>query len=282
MNLPPNQISTLDTPEILSVLFHPVIHPQSPLPENCTDYAVQVSGPDATLGCRLHSCGDGAAPLILYFHGNGETVSDYDEIGGFYARSGLNIFVTSYRGYGWSSGSPAVTSILDDCLALLKFSTTVLRDLNFTGPIFVMGRSLGSASAIECAYKKPDDITGLIIESGFADTLSLLSRMGLEGSALGLNEEDGFDNVRKISTISAPTLILHGSRDHLIPIQEAEKLQAESRAKTKQFFMIPGADHNSLIMTGGTHYFSTIKTFTDTVTGQNTWRQRRKKFKQKE
>ena len=79
-----------------------------------------------------------------------------------------------------------------------------------------------------------------------------------------------------------PTLLLHGSRDQLIPVHEAEKLQAESGAKTKQFHMIPGADHNSLILVGGEQYFKTIKSFTDTVTGQNTWRQRRKKFKDQE
>jgi alpha-beta hydrolase superfamily lysophospholipase len=276
------QPSKIDSPDILSLLFHPAVHPKNPLPENCSEHQVAVTGPDASIGCRLHSCGDNSAPLVVYFHGNGETVSDYDEIGSFYTGTGINVFFTSYRGYGWSSGCPSVHNMYPDSLTLLDFCTSTLRELMFSGPIFVMGRSLGCAAAIECAFRRPDDITGLIIESGFADTLPLLARLGLAHKAEEISEEDGFNNVAKIREISLPTLILHGSRDQLIPVHEAEKLQAESGAKTKQFFMIPGADHNSLIMIGGAQYFSTINKFVDTVTGKNTWRHRRKKFKQKD
>jgi hypothetical protein len=62
----------------------------------------------------------------------------------------------------------------------------------------------------------------------------------------------------------------------MIPASEAEKLQSHSGARTKEFVVIPGAEHNTMILTGGTLYFQTIKQFIDKLTGVTNWRKRRK------
>jgi len=87
-----------------------------------------------------------------------------------------------------------------------------------------------------------------------------------------------FNNGGKIAGIKLPTLILHGARDQLIPPYQAEKLQMQSGARNKQFLLIPGADHNSLIAMAGVRYFQCIRKFIDEICGLNTWRQRRRKF----
>ena len=74
-------------------------------------------------------------------------------------------------------------------------------------------------------------------------------------------------------------MILHGACDQLIPASEAEKLQADSGARNKQFLLIPGADHNTMISTAGKLYFQTIRQFIDTITGRSSWRNRRKQKK---
>ncbi len=144
-----------------------------------------------------------------------------------------------------------------------------------------MGRSLGSACAIDLVSRYPDDFKGLILDSAFANTLPLAKRLGYDISNHDITEEDCFNNLAKIRKITNPTLIFHGARDQIIPVAEAEKLQAESGAKTKQFHIVPGADHNSIISIGGSLYFETIKNFINIVTGKNTWRQRRKSHKKK-
>lgn len=271
--------SKLDAPEFLATLFSPRNVPKPSLPPSCKEIEVLVESGTISLGCRLH-CLDKKAPLIVYFHGNGEIVSDYDEIGRWYTDVGLNIFITSYRGYGWSTGAPSVSALLDDSIKIMHFIKNYCDNHDLSGPLFVMGRSLGSVSAIDCAYRLPEYFKGLIIESGFADTLPLAARLGYDPSNTNLKEEDCFNNIKKIQNISMPTLILHGASDHIIPLYEAEKLQAESGARSKQFQIIPGADHNSLILVAGRLYFESIKNFIDTATGKNTWRQRRKQFKQ--
>lgn len=280
MNVGNSEASKLDRPEILATIFFPRKEESAAPSPAGKDIEIDVAENGPTLSCRLH-ISDKSDPVILYFHGNGEIVSDYDDVAADYNAVGINVFFATYRGYGRSSGSPSVSALFHDNVIVARYLQNYLKENSFTGPLFVMGRSLGSASAIDLACRYPDDVKGLILDSAFADTLPLAKRLGYDISAHDITEEDCFNNVEKIRKITSPTLIFHGSRDQVIPVAEAEKLQAESGAKTKQFHVVPGADHNSLISVGGALYFETIKNFMDTVTGRNTWRQRRRSHKRK-
>ncbi len=274
----PIPVSKLDRPEILSSLFSPVKLKRPSTPISSSDLEIVVSATGVTLGCRLH-VNSPDDPLIIFFHGNGETVADYDDIGQAFNQVGLNILIATYRGYGWSTGEPSVSALFSDNLKILEYITADNGDYALNGPLFIMGRSIGSASAIDLVHRRPELVKGLIIDSGFADSLPLAKRLGYDLTGADITEEDCFNNIPKIREIKVPTLILHGARDQVIPLAEAEKLQAESGARVKQFQIIPGADHNSLIEMAGHLYFEAIKKFTNEVTGRNTWRQRRKQFK---
>lgn len=264
----------LDRPEILSSVFHPLRFERTALPTGATDVEIETES-GIIIGCRFY-INDSASPNILYFHGNGETVADYDEIGPLYNQSGMNLLVTDYRGYGWSSGSPKVASMLSDAEVLFQESRNWLKFQNHTGAFFVMGRSLGSVPAIDLARRNEKDIKGLLLESGIADTIPLMKTIGVGIAPAGFSEEDGFRNLQKIEEVTKPTFIFHGARDELIPADEAEKLQSHSGARTKEFVIIPGAGHNTMIATGGPLYFQTIKKFIDKLTGASNWRRRRK------
>ena len=268
----------LDQPEALAYIFHPQQSAKSALPLNATDVDIEVEE-NVTLGCRFYGSALDA-PTILFFHGNGETVSDYDEIASHYNAHGLNLFMTTYRGYGWSSGTPTVSAMFTDAEKILLYAKAWLKEHNYTAPLFVMGRSLGSASVIDLTKNHEDDIKAMIIESGFGDTLPLARSIGIDVEASGLTEDDCFNNCKKMSDVTRPTMIIHGSRDSLIPASEAEKLQSFCGARSKQFQIIPGAEHNTMIETAGDLYFQTIKSYIDTLTGATNWRDKRRKFKE--
>jgi alpha-beta hydrolase superfamily lysophospholipase len=267
----------LDQQAILESLFHPRQEALSTKPVNSHDITITVEN-DVTLGCRLF-LKDNNSPTLLFFHGNGETVSDYSQIAKVYNDFNINFFVATYRGYGWSSGTPSVTSMISDCKRVFDEFGQTLDRLNITGPIFIMGRSLGCVCAIELCSSSPENVKGLIIESGFADTLPLLNQIVASIGAHQISEEDGFGNREKIAQIKLPTLILHGAADEIISVAQAERLQSFSGARTKKFFVIPGAGHNEMISCGGEHYFSTIQSFINEVTGQNSWREKRRKHR---
>lgn len=82
---------------------------------------------------------------------------------------GVNFLVADYRGYGLSGGVPTVSAMLGDSHHILDYARIRLEANGYGGPLVVMGRSLGSAPALELAAHR-DGIDGLIIESGFALT----------------------------------------------------------------------------------------------------------------
>ncbi len=281
---PSTEIETnpMNRPEVQRVLFRPRAAARTALPPGAADIDVAVA-PSVLIGCRLFTA-DKAAPTILFFHGNGEIVSDYDDIGPLYLNVGLNFLVVDYRGYGWSGGSPSFATVLADSHALYDHLKQHLQSNGYNPALFLMGRSLGSASAIELAAAHNAEISGLIIESGFALTLPLAETLGL-GEMLKdvtVTEEQTFNNAGKISIVTKPTFLLHGQKDTLIPLWQAEKLHAESGARNKELQIVPGADHNSLIAVGGKHYFLAISRFVRQVTGADDWRTRRKQFKEQQ
>ncbi|MCI5163054.1 MAG: alpha/beta hydrolase [Candidatus Electrothrix sp. AX5] len=267
----------MDRPEVQRVLFHPRTAERTSLPAGAEDIDIEVE-PDVVIGCRFFSAGKDK-PTILFFHGNGEIVADYDEIGPEYVRYGLNVLVTDYRGYGWSDGVPSFSTLLADSHVLYSELKKILAEREYKPTVFIMGRSLGSAPAIELARKYNEDISGLIIESGFAETLPLAETLGADMSAIDITEEQTFNNRGKIKDVTKPTFLLHGQLDTLIPLWQAEKLHADSGARVKELQVVPGADHNSLISVGGKYYFMAIQQFIEKITGDSDWRNRRKNFK---
>ncbi len=266
--------SKLDQTEVLQIIFHPRrdAHPGPP-PDNVVDNIISV---DEGIGVhtRFHLAGQ-QEPNILFFHGNGEIVSDYDTIGPYYTKFGMNFLAVDYRGYGKSSGSPSVTTMMADSHRVLDAVRDWLSKAGHTGPLLAMGRSLGAAAALELASNHADDFAGLIIESGFATTLPLLMNLGVDVARLRISEEDGFRNVRKISSFTKPTLIIHGQYDEIIPVNSAAILQAQSPARTKEFQVVPGASHNTVIASAGELYFSMIKQFCNKICGIRAQRRRK-------
>ncbi len=268
----------MDRPEITQLIFHPIKTPQNTPPAGAIDLEVPIAD-GVTIACRLHSHAVGS-PTLIFFHGNGEIIPDYDQVGPGYVREGLNFLVAEYRGYGWSTGAPLTSTLLPDSNAVFLFLQAWLRDHGYTGALFVMGRSLGSASAIDVAVNHSDAISGLIIDSGFAKTLPLAKVLGVDLAAMGIGEEQSFNNSGKIAKFTKPTFILHGQYDQLIPLWQAETLQAECGARSKEFQIVPGADHNSLIAVAGPLYFQAIRKFIEKSAGlAPDWRERRRLFK---
>jgi len=251
--------SHLDRPEFLMFLFHPRPEFDAPWsrPTRNEDVLIPVDR-DVSVGARFHLSGP-ECPNILFFHGNGEIVADYDDLADVYTRLGMNFYPVDYRGYGRSTGRPTVTAMMRDCHAIFEFWLAWLREKNFTGSIIVMGRSLGSASALELLSAHADRIKGIVIESGFAYSDTLARILGLSMKAMGLTEEDGFRNIDKIRTFGGPTLIIHAEHDHILPFPDGQALFDASPSPDKKLLKIRGANHNDIFLKGLREYMDAVK-----------------------
>ena len=252
--------TTLDRPEVLRVLFYPRKDHSFPYSTQDVrlisvdiDNAVRIAG-------RLYPA-ESFSPLIIFFHGNGEIASDYDDLAQFYNQIGITFLVWDYRGYGLSTGTPTAGNLLDDALTVVEKTEDICR-ANELDPsrIYVMGRSLGSAAAIEVAAHSPVSMSGMIIESGFSDSVSLLLRLGMP---LQYTSDDinGFGNLTKIKKIKIPILIIHGEADTLIPPSDGRKLYEACSSNNKRLVLIPGGRHNDLMSVGLKTYFDPVESF---------------------
>jgi alpha-beta hydrolase superfamily lysophospholipase len=257
-------LSFMDTPEILQVIF-PVVYSPFFFEYDRGDAPVDFDIPYINMekGVKI-GCGFWAKspelPTILYFHGNGETVADYRWSAQFYNDKGINLFVADYRGYGFSSGKPTITTLVNDAHSIFRGFKKILAERGFCRDYFVMGRSLGSIPAVELAYHCQKQCRGLIIESGASTNFQRMWKH-LSRSAEEKQDGDKFTNKYKMRTVEIPTLIIHGEYDQIIPVREGVELYEASGAAEKEIIIIPGADHNNLMLKGHEQYFSAVEDF---------------------
>jgi pimeloyl-ACP methyl ester carboxylesterase len=249
--------SALDRPEVLMALFHPR-KAAGPRDGNrrFQERLIPVEA-NVRVGARFYTPHPNG-PAVLFFHGNGEIVADYDDIAPLFNQLGVNFIVVDYRGYGCSEGEPTVSAMMADCHRILDFTEIWRRENGFTGPLMMMGRSLGSAPALELAATCQDRIDGLIVESGFAWSGPLLRLLGVDPERIGLDGSNGFDNIDKIRLFAKPTLIIHAEFDHIIPFEAGQALYDASGAADKVLVKIPGANHNDIFMRGLERYLDAI------------------------
>jgi fermentation-respiration switch protein FrsA (DUF1100 family) len=258
--------SKFDRPEILMCLFHPRPEWQSPESDKGEDDLLIPVDRDVAVGARFHAAGE-SCPSILFFHGNGEIVSDYDDLGTLYTARDINFLPVDYRGYGRSTGKPTVSSMMKDCHTIFDYIRNWLQKRGFSGPLVVMGRSLGSASALEISRHYGDFIDALIVESGFAYVRPLFELLGIDMDALGIKEEKGFNNIDKISAFKKPTLIIHAEHDHIIALNEGKALFEACTSLNKRMLMIPGANHNDIFLVGIREYMDAVSSFMKGLSG---------------
>jgi pimeloyl-ACP methyl ester carboxylesterase len=249
----------IDQPAVLDVVFHP--RPDGAPEDPRRDVRIPVAE-GVSLSGRLHAAADASAPLILFFHGNGEIVSDYDGIAPAYNRLGLAFLVIDYRGYGHSDGTPTVSNLLADARATWDALPGVLAERGLApARTFAMGRSLGSANALEIGVHAGETLAGLIIESGFAYALELIARLGGPDAGVPDDGRVALGHLAKIERIRVPTLIIHGEDDWIIPVKDAHDLYAHAGAEQKRLVTVPDAGHNDLLWVGMQPYFEAIRAF---------------------
>lgn len=266
----------IDNPEINSLLFD---HNRESFTVSTTKATVLTFKDSSLKPLLAHFYAtEKNSPNIVFFPSTEIPLVHYEEMATGYNQHGINVLVVSYKGDNGSSDVSTLNEFYLDGRTLFDQAVSWLKENEFTGAKFVMGQSLGSVLAIDSVFRNPDSVKGILLESAMSETTGYLNNRGLETAAIPDLEERGFSNLEKIEKIKLPTLIFHGARDSWIPIADAERLQASSGARTKQFFIIPGAQHDFLYRSGGQLYFETIKKFIDTLCGVNTWRQKRKKY----
>jgi hypothetical protein len=241
-------------------LNHPILTGSYFYPwPNRFDEPFFVEGSGFRLGCRYHKV-SGDLPTIIHFHGNGESVVDYlDDFEPRIVGLGTNLLLVEYRGYGMSSGEPALAAMLDDVPLVVEASGMPPERIIF------FGRSLGSLYAVHGAALYPD-AAGLIIESGLADPLERIlvrikpSHVGATMEGLREAVDLYLNQHQKIAAFKGRVLILHTRNDDLVSVSHAERLYSWAN-EPKELLVFDRGDHNTILSANEEAYFEAVEKF---------------------
>jgi len=253
-----SELKKLDHPLISQVLFHPrkdLNHEKS----NPNNFMIRV-GANIEIGCRFH-LSDKDYPNLIYFHGNAELVSEYEEFAKIYNQLGINFIPVDYRGYGFSSGEPTFSTMVSDANKIFINIKNSLKEKGYLKLIYLMGRSLGSASVLEISNNYSNDIEGVIIESGFAYISPLFELFGISPSQLEIEPEKSLNHIEKVKKYHGPLFIIHAKQDQIINFKEGVDLYENSQSIEKLNYWVENAHHNNIIQIMGMEYFKLIKKF---------------------
>jgi uncharacterized protein len=202
---------------------------------------------------------DPQARTLLYLHGNaGNVGANADDVVRL-RRTGLNIFIFDYRGYGASTGGPPREKLLyEDAERAWKY---LVAERNIPpAHIAIYGHSLGGAVAIDLASKHPE-AGALITDGAFTSIADLSSRMSYAAYLpVRLILTERFDSISKIGSIHVPQLFLHGEADRMNPPAMARRL-FDAAPGPKQIALIPGGGHLDSGEVNPTAYFGAINGF---------------------
>ena len=198
-------------------------------------------------------------PVLLWFHGNGETVAGLADVLRAFQPPRAALLALDFRGYGASTGRPTVANTLQDAdtaIAWLRARPEVDAER-----IVVYGRSVGSGPAIQAAATHR--VAGLVLESAFT-SLAAMARVHFKIFPSFL-AGPGFDNLNTIARVACPVLVIHGDRDRTIPIVMGRAL-AKRAPLVHEFWVIPRADHNDTYTLGGDAYAKRVRQFVERAT----------------
>ena len=193
--------------------------------------------------------------VLLWFHGNAEHIGyGLDHLRAL-AKTGANILAVDYRGYGKSEGKPDEAGVYHDADAAYDY---LIKERHFRAQdIIIYGHSLGGAVAVNLASRRP--CGGLIVQSSFTSARAMARRM-FTIPLIAYVVKSRFDSLQKIRDVHAPILIVHGTRDEVIPFAMGQQLFAAA-PEPKSFYPIEGAGHNNLMEVGGEPYLALLQRF---------------------
>jgi len=135
---------------------------------------------------------------------------------------GYNVFAFDYRGFGRNGGQPSESGVYQDALAAYRYLTQERRIP--ASRIILAGRSLGSAVAVELSTRVSS--AGLLLLSTL-DSVPLTAARFYPWAPVRWLASQRFDSMGKAHRVRGPVVMVHGSRDQLIPIAAARALFSE-------------------------------------------------------
>ena len=197
-----------------------------------------------------------SSPLIIIMHGWGSNSEHMLPIAAVFYQAGINVLLLDSRCHGKSDG--------DTFSALPRFAEDINHAVNrarktlpFNGEVILLGHSVGAAATLYAASKR-NDISAVISISSFGNPQWLMTRYFQQFKlpqflvkfllfyiqwVIG-HRFNEIAPVNSIKRIQVPTLVVHGTHDNTVPIEDAQLIHKNNQ--NGYLLTIDGADHESV------------------------------------
>lgn len=179
---------------------------------------------------------------MIFFHGNGENLETMKWAGLYERLIALEVplLVVDYPGYGRSTGQPSEESLKAAATAALQWTTAHYPSRGAVP----CGWSLGAALAVYLAAARPAEVDGVVVISSWT-SLTDVANAHFPRILVSVGLRERYDSLSLAQRIDRPALVLHGSDDSIIPVDQGE--QVAMRLKSARWVSVEGAGHNDLL-----------------------------------
>lgn len=185
----------------------------------------------------------GKVSTFLIFHGNAGRAADRT----FYANifrealpgTGVSVYILEYPGYGGKEGSPTQNSLLAEAEVAIK-------NCGGSGPLILLGESLGSGVACAMGEKYPDKVDAMILVTPY-DRLSGVAEYHFPLLPVEACMFDKYPALDWLRGFGGRVGIVIAGGDTVIPPKFGRSLHGGFSGE-KKLVVIEGADHNDAVV----------------------------------
>ncbi|XP_077391098.1 alpha/beta hydrolase domain-containing protein 17A [Festucalex cinctus] len=189
------------------------------------------------IGCMYIRCVPNSRFTVLFSHGN---AVDLGQMSSFYlglgTRINCNVFSYDYSGYGVSGGKPTEKDLYAD----IDAAWHALRTRYGVSPesIILYGQSIGTVPTVDLASRY--ECAAVVLHSPLTSGMRVAFPDTKKTYCF-----DAFPNIEKVSKITSPVLVIHGTEDEVIDFSHGLTL-FELCPKAVEPLWVEGAGHNDI------------------------------------
>lgn len=195
--------------------------------------------------------------VVVLFHGNGDLADSWiDWAREAHRRTGWDVFLAEYRGYGGLAGTPTAAGVVEDARATIDF---VLQRFNIPpARLALYGHSLGTGIAATIGASR--EVYAVLLESPFTSINDLGRRNfgPLVGWAVPLVSRFDFAPQRDAARINGRVSVSVGELDPIAPPEMARAVFAAARIPG-ELLVVPGATHGDVALVARDKYWNWLE-----------------------
>jgi hypothetical protein len=176
-------------------------------------------------------------PMVVLYHGNAGSACDRGVYAAQFTQAGYGYIIVEYAGFGNDTKRPSHELIKQDVKNVISYLESIKME-----KLVVVGESIGTGFASHHASLAPPE--KLLLISPFTN-LSDIAKERFWFYPTSLLVDNALDNVEALKNYRGKVVIIHGTKDSIIPYQLGQGLFT-SIPTEKEFISIVGASHNDL------------------------------------